>query len=193
LVDIAPIRHDSLAAATRRRRRHGRIASLWRLCRYRLVIPVFRSPHPPEFTARGVANGVFWGVTPTMGLQTMEIVGTWFIARRWFKRDSSLVQALIWVWVNNPLTMLPMYYAFYVTGMWMMGTSGATGYDDFVALWDTAGGTWWTRVTTVVEAIGVPLVLGSLPYAVVATAISYRWAARVVRARRLRIAARSAV
>ena len=56
--------------------------SLLRGLRYRLVIPVFRSPHSPEYTARGVANGVFWGLTPTVGLQTIEIVATWLIAQR---------------------------------------------------------------------------------------------------------------
>ena len=156
---------------------------------------MFRSPHPPAFTARGVANGVFWGMTPTVGLQTIEIVGTWFIARRWMKRDSSLLQAMIWVWINNPVTMLPMYYAFYVTGLWLLGNAElASGYDAFVGLWDTASDEpWLTRVTTIFGSIGAPLLLGSVPYAVVAAGVSYRWAAYVVRARHNRIAARAAL
>ena len=161
-----------------------------RYCRYHLVVPVFRSPHPPEYTARGVANGVFWGLTPSVGLQTIEIALTWFIGRRVFKRDSSLLQALIWVWVNNPITMIPLYYAFYVTGLWLMGNAGlATGYEAFVAIFNSDGGTSWIdRTMTAARAVGVPTVIGCIPYAAAGSGFSYRWAARVVRSRRARAA-----
>jgi uncharacterized protein (DUF2062 family) len=180
-----------LVSERRRRqpRARGWIERLRRLVRYRLIIPVFRSPHPPEFTARGVANGVFWGLTPSVGLQTIEIVTTWFVARRVFKRDSSLIQAGIWVWVNNPITMIPLYYAFYVTGLWLMGNAGlASDYDAFVALWNaTAGASWTARVTALAGSIGLPLLVGSIPYATIGGGFSYRWALRVVRTRRRRI------
>jgi uncharacterized protein (DUF2062 family) len=173
----------------RSRRARGQWESLRRLVRYRLMIPVFRSAHSAEFTARGVANGVFWGLTPTVGLQTLEIVATWFLGRRVFNRDSSLLQAMIWVWVNNPVTMIPMYYAFYVTGLWMVGQGGGgQGYEAFVALW-TANATlsWSARLGAIVHAIGVPIFVGCLPYAIVGAVISYRWAVSVVRRRRMRI------
>ena len=136
--------------------------------------------------ARGVANGVFWGLTPTVGLQTLEITATWFVGRKAFRRDSSLLQAYIWVWINNPVTMVPMYYAFYVTGLWLTGDgSRSRGYDGFVELWTRAAAlSWWQGLTTVVQAIGLPLFLGAVPYAVVGTALAYRWALSVVRHRR---------
>ena len=171
------------------RRRRGQIQSLLRGLRYRLVVPVFRSPHPPEHTARGVANGVFWGLTPSVGLQTLEILTTWVIAHKVFGKDSSLLQAFIWVWVNNPLTMVPMYYGFYVTGLWMLGEAGlASGYDTFVTLWEsnTAGG-WLDGVLAIARLIGAPIVLGSLPYAVIGSALSYHWAITVVRRRKARM------
>ena len=34
--------------------------------RRRLIIPLFRSPHPPEYTARGVLIGLFVALTPTI-------------------------------------------------------------------------------------------------------------------------------
>jgi uncharacterized protein len=170
------------------------VAALARWIRYRLIIPVFRSPHPIEYTARGVANGVFWGLTPTIGLQTAEIVATWFIARRILRKDSSLVQALIWVWVNNPVTMLPMFYAFYVTGLLLRGDwSSPTGYATFVALWESTGQDGWLgRVSAVAATIGWPMLLGSLPYAVLGSTVSYYWAARVIRRRRDRLRMRAA-
>jgi uncharacterized protein len=160
----------------------------WRWIRYRLIIPVFRSPHSPEHTARGVANGVFWGLTPIIGLQTGAIVATWFVSRKLLGRDSSLLQAFVWVWVNNPLTLLPMYYTFYVTGLWMMGEPGAvTGYETFGAFFESRDGSWLARVWTVAETIGLALLLGCLPYAAVGSALSYRWAMAVVRRRRHRL------
>lgn len=159
--------------------------------RYRLIIPVFRSPHPPAYTARGVANGVFWGLTPTVGLQTFEILGTWLVARRVLHRDSSLLQAMVWVWVNNPLTMVPLYYAFYLTGLWLIGDIGAaTGYDAFAAILDNRDGRRVERMVALVGGIGVPLMVGCLPYALAGAALSYRWALRVAVVRKARIARR---
>jgi uncharacterized protein (DUF2062 family) len=140
-----------------------------------------------------VANGVFWALTPSVGLQTVEIVATWLIAQRVFGKDSSLLQALIWVWVNNPLTMVPMYYAFYLTGLWLLGDAGlASGYDAFVALWESnrASG-WFDHILAIALLIGVPIVIGSIPYAAVGSALSYRWALRVVRKRTARLQART--
>jgi uncharacterized protein (DUF2062 family) len=138
---------------------------------------VFRSRESALHTARGVANGLFWGLTPTVGLQTLEILATWFIARRWLRRDSSLLQAMIWVWVNNPLTMLPMYYTFYVTGQLLTGRPAtAIGYDTF-----TRSG---------VTDLGMPLLVGAVPYATAGAMLGYRWALKVVQRRRERLAAR---
>jgi len=178
-----------VGARTGRRRQRSLWQSLLRLVRYRLVIPVFRSPHSAEYTARGVANGVFWGLTPTVGLQTLEITATWLVGRKAFRRDSSLLQAYIWVWVNNPVTMVPMYYAFYVTGLWLTGDDSLSrGYDGFVELWTRAATlSWWQGLATITQAIGAPLFLGAVPYAVVGTALAYRWALSVVRRRRQRI------
>jgi uncharacterized protein len=162
---------------------------LRRAVRYRFIIPVFRSSHPAEHTARGVANGVFWGLTPSVGLQTLAIVTTWFVARRVFGKESSLLQAFVWVWVNNPLTMVPMYYAFYLTGLWLLGDArGASSYAAFVALWDATAETGWRdRVVTLTRAVGVPTVIGSVPYAVAGSALSYRWAIEIVRRRQKRL------
>ena len=178
-----------MSARTAAMRRRSQWQSMRRLIRYRLIIPVFRSPHSAEYTARGVANGVFWALTPTVGLQTLEITATWLVGRKAFHRDSSLLQAYIWVWVNNPVTMVPMYYAFYVTGLWLTGDDSLSrGYDGFVELWTRAATlSWWQGLATITQAIGVPLFLGAVPYAVVGTALAYRWALSVVRRRRQRI------
>ena len=156
------------------------------------MIPIFRSRHAPEYTARGVANGVFWALTPSVGGQTFAIAATWFVLRKLLRRDSSLVQAFIWAWVNNPITMIPLYYTFYVTGLWLTGDAGETGgYTAFVDLWSAhAGASWMARVTGILAAIGVPLMIGCIPYALLGTAFSYRWSLKIIRRRRQRLDAR---
>lgn len=176
-----------------RRRARGRLERLWRFIRYRLIIPVVRSPHPPEYTARGVANGVLWGMTPLMGLQTLLILGTWAALHRVLRRDSSLVQALIWAWVNNPLTMVPMYYAYFVTGAWLTGSSDIMGgYAAFVSMVNAseAEPTWFARGIRLGRDVGVAVTVGCIPYTIACSWISYRWALKVVIARRRRIARR---
>lgn len=132
---------------------------------------------------------MFWGLTPTIGLQTLEILCTWFVARAVLKKDSSLVQALVWVWVNNPLTVVPMYYAFYLTGLWLRGdVAAATGYEAFAGLLARGEFTWTAHVARIAHAVGAPLLLGCVPYAVLGAILSHRWAVLVVRRRRERLA-----
>lgn len=171
------------------RRTHTWFARLRRFLKYRLLIPLFRSPHPPEFTARGVAIGVFWGATPFIGAQTMLMIGTWYVLKHVFRKDASMVQALAWAWINNPITMIPMYYGFYVTGLWLTGTPETLrGYDAFVALWEAgANQPMLARVDLLARQLGVALSVGSLPYAMVGSWMAYRWALGIVRARRHRI------
>ena len=40
-----------------------------RLLKMKLVIPVLRSTLPPEVKAMGVAVGLFWAMTPLVGIQ----------------------------------------------------------------------------------------------------------------------------
>jgi uncharacterized protein (DUF2062 family) len=157
-----------------------------RALRYRLVVPVMRSPHPPEFTARGVANGVFWALTPSVGVQSIFLLATWFIGGRVLRRESSLLQAFIWAWVNNPITMLPMYYVFFLTGVWLTGDlQRATSYAAFVAIWDQAAHLGWLdRIGVMARAVGVPAIVGCVPYAVIGSTLAYRWSRRLVERRR---------
>lgn len=69
---------------------------LRRLLRYRLLIPIKRSQHPPEYTARGVAVGVLWALTPTIGIQMLLCLVTWVVARRLAKWDFSVIVAMAW-------------------------------------------------------------------------------------------------
>ena len=111
--------------------------SLWerlsRLARHRLVVPIKRSPHPPEHTARAVMFGVFWAMTPLVGVQMYLVFFTWLACRRSEKLNFSLIIGLAWTWISNVFTMWPLYYVFYVTGKFLLGRlDTASGYEGFV-------------------------------------------------------------
>ncbi len=171
------------------------------LVRHRLIIPLKRSPHPPEHSARGILVGLVWGLTPTVGIQIIGMSLTWFVARRVFNWNFNYLVALAWTIVTNPLTFLPLYYVFYVTGKLILGDGDVNGVDEyqaFVGLWDRtfAPDTSWseevaTYFSVIVRDWGLKLFVGSIPYAAVAAAIGYWWGLRfVVRYRRARLALR---
>lgn len=172
-----------------------RAGSWWRpglrLIRYRLVIPVLRSSHPPEHTARGVAIGLAWAMTPLVGIQMMLVALTWVVASRLFRWHFSLVLGLAWTWITNAFTILPFYYAYYVTGQILLGHWGdLTGFDTFVGLWHgtfAADIGFWTAlgryIVELVEGWGVPLAVGSIPWVIVSAASGYMISLRVSRRR----------
>lgn len=181
----------------------GRRFGWWRqgtrLARYRLVIPVLRSRHPPEHTARGVMTGLFWAMTPLVGIQMLLVLATWIACRRLFDWHFSLVLGLAWTWVTNAFTILPFYYAYYVTGQVLLGHWDAlTGFDTFATLWREAFAAdvgFWKAVAdytvALVEGWGVPLLIGSLPWAFGSAAIGYWVSLRVSRRRAAIRAARA--
>ena len=64
----------------------------------------------PEALARGVAVGLFIGLTPTFGVQTALIVVGCILLR------GNVCSALAASWVSNPLTIVPLYWCFHVLG-----------------------------------------------------------------------------
>lgn len=171
----------------------GRRLSWWqqstRLVRYRLVIPLLRSGHAPEHTARGVMIGLIWAMTPLVGIQMMMVALTWIITTRLFSWNFSLVLGLAWTWVTNAFTILPFYYAYYVTGQVLLGHwDDISGFDTFVALWQgTFGadmGFWaalWVYLVDIVAGWGLPLVVGSIPWVIICGFFGYRLSLRVSR------------
>ena len=170
--------------------RHGFWLGLWRLVQHRLITPLKRGRHSPEFAARGVAVGLFVAMTPTVGIQMLLVLGLWALVkaihRDW---DFGVLLALLWTWVTNAFTLVPVYYLFFVTGQVMLGhIDDITGYASFsahlkVALDQNVG--WfqeiWVYLVTLVETWGVPMFLGSLPWAALSAWLGYVWSVRFVR------------
>ncbi len=187
----------SPAGGSRSGRKRSLIAGFGRLVRYRVIIPLKRSRHPPEHTARGVMVGLVWGFTPTVGIQMPLVFVTWLVTRRLIKWDFSVIIAMAWTWITNVVTIGPIYYAFYLTGQVMLGRGGeATGYSAFRELWDgafrSAGGVdaddtfhsgfdwFWTYFTEVIGDWGLAMAVGSVPWAVLIGWLGYVWSLRFV-------------
>lgn len=167
--------------------------------RFKFVVPMKRSPHPPEYTARGVAMGVFWGITPLVGVQMYLVFMCWLAAKWHPKLNFHLLQGMLWVWVSNIFTLVPMYYGFYVTGQAMLGRfDDISGYGAFSGLLDTGaweGASFWESMKQyfiyIADTFGLPLAIGWIPYAVIGAWVGYKATLRVVRARRARMQRRA--
>ncbi|MEX2454132.1 MAG: DUF2062 domain-containing protein [Rhodospirillaceae bacterium] len=156
-----------------------------------------RSRHPPEHTARAVAAGLMWALTPTFGVQMGLAFIHWYIARTFFNKDFNVVLAMAWTWVTNLFTLVPAYYMFFLTGQIMLGRwEDLSGYESFKRFWEAAmGGTggdptslaaWKTYFSVIIEGWGFALLVGSLPFAVIGYIIGYSWTLNLVRRWRTR-------
>jgi uncharacterized protein (DUF2062 family) len=166
-----------------------------RLLRYRLVVPILRTRHEPEYTARGVLAGVVIGLTPTVGVQMPIVLGVWAIVKGaipgW---NFSLIAALAWVWLSNVFTIVPLYFGFLVTGRLLMGDFDAVpGYETFsrelmAALHVKAHGAdgFWAQTRNLFELYGLPMLIGCLPWAVLGGWGGYAWTLTFLRRRRRR-------
>jgi uncharacterized protein (DUF2062 family) len=160
-----------------------------RLLLRRLVAPLLRGRHPPEYTARGTAVGLVVALTPTVGVQMPVVFLLWILARYlrpvW---EFNLVVAIAWTWVTNVLTMAPVYYIFLVTGRILLGRwEKLRGFDVFqeklsASLATDAGPvqTLWIYMANLFEQFGLPMWVGSVPWALLFGWIGYRWSLRLV-------------
>ncbi len=171
-------------------------SSLERLVRYRLFVPIKRSKQPPEHAARGVAVGMFWAMTPFFGIQMALVFMTWVFTRKVFKWDFAVIPGLAWTWITNVFTLLPFFYAFYLTGQLALGQIGSSsGYEVFVNAFNqvkNSAGTGfleqlYASVYVIISDIGLPLSVGSLIWAIIWSWVAYYVTLRFViqyRARR---------
>ena len=84
----------------------------------RLVQRVLTLDDTPHSIALGTAIGMFVGLTPTVGIQMMVILAIAGITQRMFHFNR--LAGVITVYVSNPLTIVPLYAAFYYIGSLMV-------------------------------------------------------------------------
>lgn len=176
------------------RRKYSWWERVKRVVKYKLVIPIKRSKHPPEYTARGVAIGIAWALTPSIGIQMVFCFITWLVAKKIFKWDFSVLIAMAWTWTTNVVTAIPCFYLFFVTGQIILkGFEDLSGYEEFSRQWDAMvrqGSeisyfeSLWTEMSIAAEVWGVPLLIGCLPWSVFGGLLGYYLSLRFIRRHR---------
>jgi len=157
-----------------------------RLMRLKLVIPILRARDNPRHTARGVWFGLFVALTPTIGVQMLLVLGIWMFVRAFpmlRRYDFNLVIGLAWTGTTNFFTVAPFYYLFLVTGRIMTGHwDELTGWESFTRELDARLGaeagpleSMWVYAVGLFESFGVPMFLGSIPWALLTAWLGYRW------------------
>lgn len=138
----------------------------------RAILSLEDSPHS---IAKGTAIGMFLGLTPTVGIQMGLVMLVSLFVR--FNRKA----ALITVYISNPFTMIPMYWANYKVGTLFFGET--VSREDFEELLTYRGfDEWLQAIHAVFVEVGMPLLFGSLIVATVGGLVTYpliRWLLRI--------------
>ena len=156
------------------------------------MVPLKRSRHSPEHSARAVAVGLFWAFTPLVGVQMYLVFLTWLIARRSPRLEFGLIIGLAWTWVTNVFTMWPVYYAFFVTGQFLLWRrEGTNGYEGFVSRWESVVAsndgfleTIYASTKLIAHDQGLAMMVGCVPYAFASAWLGYYCTLQFMRRRR---------
>lgn len=133
----------------------------------RSVLALDDSPHA---IALGVGIGIFVGLTPSIGIQTVLILGVIFLSRPFFYFNGTAAMAS--TYISNPLTMAPMYYFWYRLGAWFIpGTDTNVNFDGLLNFDGLAG--WWESTSALAVQVGLPMLVGALMTAPIGAAIAY--------------------
>ena len=135
-----------------------------------------------EKLAMAFALGVFFTLTPLVGLHTLLAVGFAFVF------GLNRVAVVMGLLLNNPWTLVP-YYAFstYLGGH-LIGFPGELAFPEFrfSGLWDAG---FWVRIAHQWRVL-MPMALGSTILAILIGGVSYPIALHAIRRGRARLAAR---
>ena len=138
----------------------------------RYVLSLDDTPHA---IALGVAVGMFWGLTPTVGVQMALIFGFYWLCRPLFRFN--MKAAMVTVYISNPLTMLPIYWFDYRVGCLFL--PGDLTKSELARVLEFDGfAQWWDTVKGLVLEVGWPMAIGAVLVGSVGAFVSYpgiRW------------------
>lgn len=155
-----------------------------------MIHPIIKAkPTKNEFRL-GVSIGLFVGLTPTVGIQMYLCLFFWLLFKK-IKKDwnFNLPTSIAMVWITNPLTVVPIYYAFFLIGGWLQSLLGMSSHVRDISFFNE-------RVLDIQNAptfllkfqeigtflfydTGVPLFLGSLLIAIPTTLIAFFYSQKV--------------
>ena len=121
---------------------------------YRKLLQLDDTPHS---IALGAALGMFITFTPTVGIQVLIVLILSMVVR--FNRFA----AIVIIYLSNPVTIIPIYYADYVIGLFVQGESGLS-LEEFGLLWDqsviTAGEVgFWGATQVLFKSLGTDVII----------------------------------
>ena len=125
--------------------------------------------------ALGVAVGMFWGMTPTVGVQMALVVAFYYLCKPLF--DFNVKASLVTVYISNPLTMLAIYYFDYRVGALFVEGDLTKAELAAVLEYDSFAG-WWETVTDLTVRVGWPMLIGALVVGAASALAAYpltRW------------------
>ncbi len=113
---------------------------------------------------------MLFGLTPTVGLQTVEVILFALVTRRLFYFNRAA--ALTVIYISNPLTVAPIYYGLYWVGTcFVAGQATLQQFQQILTSEGFAG--WWQAMTDLVTDVGMPLIVGTLVVAPAAAVATY--------------------
>ncbi|MBD3674873.1 MAG: DUF2062 domain-containing protein [Planctomycetaceae bacterium] len=125
--------------------------------------------------ALGTSIGVFLGLTPTVGAQMLTVMILSALTRRFFRFN--VMAALMAVYISNPITIVPIYWALYKTGSFFVG--GEVSRAQFAAILEYNNfAEWWNTIVELVIGLGQPLLIGTAIIAIPGGILTYplmRW------------------
>ena len=147
----------------------------------RLVRRLLSLDDSPHAIALGTAIGMFVGMTPTVGIQMILIVTIAAVTRPLFHFNR--VAGLITVYISNPITIMPLYAAFYYTGTLVVEAplTPAEFQEQFELALDRS---WLDPLRFIFQEVAWPMIAGSLLIAIATSAPTYPIVRRLVVARR---------
>lgn len=159
----------------------------------RLVLPFLQSSAPLPQVAWGASVGTFVALTPTMGVQMWIVTILWVVSRYLLRLRFNLPVAMSLVWISNPVTFIPLYYLFLVTGDWALRLQGVAtlpvgfaGFRDALQALERGAELsflekLWEGLVLLIMEFGWPLLVGSLLWASAMAAASYPFTVFVLR------------
>ena len=150
-----------------------------------IIKPIILSVSPIDEIALGVGIGMFVGFTPTVGLQMWIVFLIWLVSKYFLKLRFDLVVGTALVWISNPLTMFPMYYAFLATGIFVFSLLNLESIDleyevFYHRLHDIISNSDFSSLDIIIESgkffivdLGLPMFVGSFVYAIPLSIGSY--------------------
>lgn len=146
----------------------------------------------PESIAWGAALGTFIAMTPTVGIQMILIVILNTIVR------ANRLAGVVMVYLSNPLTMVPIYWADYLVGVRLMRSGDALDREHFTTVFEefaehAKAWEWWEALGSLNTAVIVPTCVGGVFLGILCAIPVYPFTLRLVRGHQRRKSHRQAL